>query len=386
MGHSTSVNQQLQLAEAGTDEVRNKEIVGVPLGGHGDANRIAPFAAPTAQPSNGDIDQRLKQVEPQYLALEVSRCHQHPDESGTEDVDPGEHLGIRGAGRVCLWHEARTTRTLDDCACLTPTRDFRRHRVAPCHPPGAGRREQALGPKLALRVTNSDEYLKDFVYGLSSRIFGCGLSQGAEHGGDIMKRTLLTLVVSGVLFWGSGAVHAEPITYTFDATGTGDLDGVAFTDAAFTITVNAETMNIMSCDVGVFSVDSDTVDISISGFPTASFLTPKRVFDNNVVSVLGFAGGNCTIDYLDISNAAFATYALATSIGPIFDPSPVAVEQIHNVQTTGGILNMSSARDVTFNALAACGGGEPSLRASAAPLPDANVRGIINGILYDVSE
>jgi len=62
------------------------------------------------------------------------------------------------------------------------------------------------------------------------------------------------------------------------------------------------------------------------------------------------------------------------------------VEQIHNVQTTGGILNMSSARDVTFNALAACGGGEPSLRASAAPLPDANVRGIINGILYDVSE
>jgi len=62
------------------------------------------------------------------------------------------------------------------------------------------------------------------------------VSPGAERRGDIMKRTLLRVVVSGVLFWGLGAVHAEPITYTFDATGTGDLDGVGFTDAAFTIT------------------------------------------------------------------------------------------------------------------------------------------------------
>src|SRR5262245_41747425 len=68
VGHSTFVNQRLQLVEAGADEVRNKEVVGVPLGAHGDANRIAPFAASTAQPSNGDIDERLEEMEPQYLA------------------------------------------------------------------------------------------------------------------------------------------------------------------------------------------------------------------------------------------------------------------------------------------------------------------------------
>ena len=201
-----------------------------------------------------------------------------------------------------------------------------------------------------------------------------------------MKQTVLRLVLFTVMFCGLGAVHAEPITYTFEATGTGDLGGVGFTDASFTITVIAETMNIMSCDPGVFSVDSDTVDISISGFPTASILTLVRVFDNNNVSVLGFAGGNCTMDYLDIRNPAFATYALATSIGPIFDPNPFAVGQFHEVQTTGGILNMSSARDVTFNAFAGCGGGESGLQASAAPSPDVNVRGFVSGVLYNVSE
>ena len=275
---------------------------------------------------------------------------------------------------------------LDDCLLGGRLKTFDTTGKPPCHPLRAAIGNTRCARSSHCQSQTASEYLKDSVYGLSCHTRGRGLSPGAERRGDIMKRTLLRVVVSGVLFWGLGAVHAEPITYTFDGTGTGDLDGVGFTDAAFTITVNAETMNIMSCDVGVFSVDSDTVDISISGFPTASFLTPKRVFDNNAVSVLGFAGGNCTIDYLDIRNPAFATYALATSIGPIFDPSPFAVGQFQNVQTTGGVLNMSSARDVTFNALAGCGGGEPSLQASAAPSPDVNVRGIVNGVLYNVSE
>src|SRR5215472_14420117 len=133
-----------------------------------------------------------------------------------------------------------------------------------------------------------------------------------------MKQTVLRLVLFTVMFCGLGAVHAEPITYTFEATGTGDLDGVGFTDAAFTITVIAETMNIVSCEAGVFSVDSAAVDISISGFPTASILTPTRVFDNNNAFVLGFAGANCTIDYLDIQDPAFTHYALYGDIGPIF--------------------------------------------------------------------
>ncbi len=203
-----------------------------------------------------------------------------------------------------------------------------------------------------------------------------------------MKRTLLGLVVSAVLFCGlGGTAHAEGITYTFDATGSGSLGGVAFANAAFTITVTADTLAIINCGGNVFSVDSLSADISITGFDTATILTSTRLFDNNGASVLGFSQGSCAgFDYLDISNAAFGTYNLATTIGPIFDPSPFAVGQFHDVPTTGGILTVSSAQNVTFNASTACGGGEPIPQASASFSADPGLRGIVGGVSYGVSE
>jgi hypothetical protein len=202
-----------------------------------------------------------------------------------------------------------------------------------------------------------------------------------------MKRTLFRFVVSAVLFCGLGAAQAEGITYTFDATGSGSLGGVAFFNAAFTITVTADTLAIINCGGGVFSVDSLSADISISGFDTATILSPTRLFDNNSASVLGFSQGSCAGgDYLDIRNDAFATYNLATAIGPIFDPSPFAVGQFHDVPTTGGILTVSSAQDVTFNAFTGCGRPEPIPQASSSFSASPGLRGIVGGVSYDVAE
>ena len=200
-----------------------------------------------------------------------------------------------------------------------------------------------------------------------------------------MKQILLRLAVSAALFCGLGS-QAEGITYTFDATGSGTLGGVAFTNAAFTITVTADTMAIVNCGGGVFSVDSATADIAISGFATASILTPTRLFDNNSVSVLGLSQASCLGgDYLDISNSAFGTYNLATALGPIFDPNPFAVGQFHDVSTTGGTLNVTSAQDVTFNAFPSCDGGPVPEISSTLP-SHSNVRGIVGGVLYDTTE
>ena len=197
-----------------------------------------------------------------------------------------------------------------------------------------------------------------------------------------MKRTLLGLVVSAVLFCGlGGTAHAEGITYTFDATGSGSLGGVAFANAAFTITVTADTLAIINCGGNVFSVDSLSADISITGFDTATILTSTRLFDNNGASVLGFSQGSCAgFDYLDISNAAFGTYNLATTIGPIFDPSPFAVGQFHDVPTTGGILTVSSAQDVTFNAVTLSPGNGLVREASNSAVSGSGVHGIVNGV------
>ncbi len=201
-----------------------------------------------------------------------------------------------------------------------------------------------------------------------------------------MRQTILRLLVSVSLFCGLGAAQAEGITYTFDATGSGSLGGVAFANAAFTITVTADTLSIVNCGGGVFSVDSLSADISISGFDTATILIPTRLFDNNSVSALGFSQASCTGgDYLDIRNDAFAAYNLATAIGPIFDPNPFAA-QFQGVPTTAGTLTLTSAQDVTFNALTGCGGGGPIPQASSSFSSDPGLRGIISGVSYGVAE
>jgi len=204
-----------------------------------------------------------------------------------------------------------------------------------------------------------------------------------------MRRTLLRLVVSAVLFCGLGAVRAGTNTYTFDGTGSGDLGGVGFTNAAFTITVVAETMNIVNCSGGTFSLDSTTASIAISGFPTVSILTPTRVFDNNDNSDLGFSLATCNgPDLMDMSDPAFANYALYGDRGPIFNATPFPGNQFHNVQTSGGILNMAdnSVRNVTFNANCDGGPDEPGLQAPAAPSSDVQLEGFVSGVLYNLFE
>jgi hypothetical protein len=196
-----------------------------------------------------------------------------------------------------------------------------------------------------------------------------------------MRQTILRLLVSVSLFCGAGAAQAQDITYTFDATGSGSLGDVAFANAAFTITVTADTSTIVNCGGDVFSVDSLSADISITGFDDATILTPTRLFDNNGASVLGFSQATCGGgDYLDIRNDAFATYNLATAIGPIFDPSPFAVGQFQNVLTTGGILTVSSAQDVTFNAVTLSPGNGLVREASNSAVSGSGVHGIVNGV------
>jgi hypothetical protein len=54
---------------------------------------------------------------------------------------------------------------------------------------------------------------------------------------------------------------ATPITYTEQATATGSLGGVAFTDASVLLTMHTDTTTIVETNPGLFST---------SGFPTMS--------------------------------------------------------------------------------------------------------------------
>jgi len=170
-----------------------------------------------------------------------------------------------------------------------------------------------------------------------------------------------TTLMFTLLFITSATIaSASSITYTFQGTGTGDLGGVSFVSTLFTITVEGDTGNVEYLGNGVFSNPALSSHIAIQGFQPASFITATRVFDAGVVNkhfvdTLGFSRAPNAADLLDLPNAAFLSYDLATSIGPIFVAEPNTYgfgcfSFGDCVVTTGGMLDFSSIIGVTFSA------------------------------------
>ena len=100
---------------------------------------------------------------------------------------------------------------------------------------------------------------------------------------------------------------AAPITYTISGTGTGTVGATPFTGAAYT-----------------------------------TITEPIIVFDNQNVSTFGF--GRPGSDLLDLNDPAFATYALATNLGPISGLAAISLNQFVSLASTLGPITMTSRR------------------------------------------
>jgi hypothetical protein len=147
--------------------------------------------------------------------------------------------------------------------------------------------------------------------------------------------------------------------YYFHGVGSGTLGSQVFGDAAFTILLTADTSDICQCTSStVFEVEGPS-RISIQGIDSAEFTIPTRVFSNVSVAAVGFSRALPLDlrDFFGMREPEFAGYALGTSIGPIFEPEPSAVNQFVNVPTSQGLLTFSSIEHVLFAAIV---GGEPA--------------------------
>lgn len=166
-------------------------------------------------------------------------------------------------------------------------------------------------------------------------------------------------------------VEATPITFTFEGIATGLLGNTPFTAVPFTITANADTLNIVTsafddgARAGDFSLDTNSARIAITGIGTLTFNAGTRVFDARDVTVnsqgpldlLGFArAGFNGILLMDFANSAFATYDLATAFGPLFFEN---VTSLGAIGTNKGSLNFEQVVDVTVTATTdTCGHGK----------------------------
>jgi hypothetical protein len=129
----------------------------------------------------------------------------------------------------------------------------------------------------------------------------------------------LALGAAGVLSMATTAL-AVPITYTEQATASGSLGGVSFTNASVTLTMSNDTTNVTG--TAPIFVNLGTVTLDVTGFAPATFTDSTQV-DVNQSSVLpnvqsaGFADITENLAILVTEGSAFATYDLTTAIGPI---------------------------------------------------------------------
>jgi hypothetical protein len=127
----------------------------------------------------------------------------------------------------------------------------------------------------------------------------------------------LALGVAGAILQANSAV-AAPITYTENATATGSLGGVAFTDTTVTLTMMNDTTNVTNPSAGLF-LNTGTATVTVDGGAPVAFTDSIAVFSNQSVAVGGFADVSFTtpLDILDTTNAEFSGYDLKSAIGPL---------------------------------------------------------------------
>jgi len=175
-----------------------------------------------------------------------------------------------------------------------------------------------------------------------------------------MKCTHLAVGVLGVLIATGTQATAVPITITETVYGSGSFGGTSFTTLLITFTAIADTSGNyqrQSClpppGVSLLYIytTSATVDVArdrLGDVPTDTF---PDTFVNHTIHQPGSRWRpTCWI----FSNAAFATYGLTTSLGPVTGPASTNTSVVNNYLTSGADFELFSiAAEGTYQAVVA---------------------------------
>lgn len=171
-------------------------------------------------------------------------------------------------------------------------------------------------------------------------------------------RTLASLTIAAFLYC-AAAAQAIPIAYEFSGTvSSGSLNGVAFTDRAFTIDLFGDTSGVTTDAFGIFANPATAVTFTIAGVgggtlsdAYAMFFAPTVAVNRAVVGFSNVSGAPA--DRVDVAAtpAAFGGYTLAGAFGPITATgSDIFIGQFLPDPTSAGLLEMfdGPTSSVTF--------------------------------------
>jgi hypothetical protein len=134
-----------------------------------------------------------------------------------------------------------------------------------------------------------------------------------------MKVLVTVLIVIGI----GGSARAVPIFYTESVTGSGTLGSSTFTNALVTMTFSGVTANVVNPSSGIFQNQVGTGTFSVAGLGSGTFTDQIGAVVNQ--SSPGGGLSDFTTDRLMLwtLDAAFTTYNLTTSFGPISDTAEI---------------------------------------------------------------
>ena len=121
----------------------------------------------------------------------------------------------------------------------------------------------------------------------------------------------------GILF--ASFALADPLEVIFSGTGSGTLGTETFTDSDFTLTFFSDTSvlsTLACCPHDITTPKGTPAEFTISGIGSGSLTGNQAVFVNPAEDDLGI-WVHGSPDFLTLGNFAFATYNLASDIGPI---------------------------------------------------------------------
>ena len=149
----------------------------------------------------------------------------------------------------------------------------------------------------------------------------------------VFKSCCLSTIV--LLFWTLGAV-AAPVTFIYTGTGTGTIGGTPFTNAAFTITGQADTDDLASCGGSCQDINHLSTSIALSGVGTYIISSPLRTFLNNSpgLSRQDPPGG----DLYSLYQGDFTGLDLVSDWGPENTTGGLLQWSLNPVNTSGGVL------------------------------------------------
>ena len=175
-----------------------------------------------------------------------------------------------------------------------------------------------------------------------------------------MRHALAASTIIALFLSAAGHAEAVPITYTETAIASGSLGATTFTNSQVTVRFVGDTASVISPMPGFVVNAAGTASVTVAGGPAATFNAGGQtafVFQSMGGAGIGALSRDATVDqggqtYILATNGpAFATYDLASAIGPL--TGPAVFRPNLGFSTTSGDFSLTSVGDVTYTAATA---------------------------------